>query len=209
MPVPKNIIETLSPLQRDIKAINERVAQAARDFGRNSEIYKNMERAIEKLVPESLIDKSGAGNIRIKQGFNQLAKEYEKNADFLNTSDVKKQMSSSGQYRKKTREEYREEYGKGNPTNEELREFSEMKQRVKNAAEDGRIKNILSEGGAKGTKRNRRLTYEELDKLVADYDASLELEEKARLANDFVKNHFYGGEDWEELKNFDFDDEFF
>ena len=195
--IPEALKAELADFQKEVKAFNERIAEASRQYGKTSEIYKRMERAVYKLIPEELVGKSKSGNIKIKQGFSSISKLDKKDLE-----QAKELSSTAGKYTKKLKKEFQKEYGgSGEPSKKELVEFSIKKQTVKNFAEDGRLKQILSEGGAKGAKRNRPLTYDELNRLVELYDQQEGADDKTKFAQDFVKEHFYKPEEYVELSD--------
>lgn len=148
-----------------IKAINQQIADIAQVYGTNSEAYRNYEKAIEMLMPKNLIGTSKKGFIRIKQGRKDIAALPKEKLKIIT-----KTAKTRGQYNKALTEQYKKEYGEGKPTQEQLAEFSRKKQRIKDAADDGTIKKILSEDKDNGATITK-MTYEELNKILDDYEA--------------------------------------
>lgn len=149
---------------KKVKAINRRIADIAEVYGTDSEAYRNYEKAIEMLFPKGAIGTSKRGFIRIKQGRKDIAAL---NKATLKT--VEKTTSTRGQYNIKIAEEYKREYGEGKPTQEQLVKFSQLKQRVKDAADDGTIKKILSDDEDKRGVGSRK-TYDELNAMLDEYE---------------------------------------
>lgn len=147
-----------------VKAINRRIADIAETYGTNSEAYRNFEKSIQMLFPDQAIGTSKRGFIRIKQGRKDIAAL---NKGLLKT--VEKTTATRGEYNKKIVEEYKREYGDGKPTQEQLVEFSQLKQRVKDAADDGTIKKILSGDEDKRGVGSRK-TYAELNAMLDEYE---------------------------------------
>lgn len=184
---------SLKGLYNDVKAINERIADIAREYGRDSEPYRKLERDIEMRLPPSLIGESKAGNIRIKQGAGDIGK-----LDADTIKDIKSNPTR-GQYTEKIKREYKEEHGAGKPSRKQLREYSERRTSVQEAAENGKLKQILSEG--KGGKKGGKRSYEELFALLQEADEEDE-RQRAEL-NEWVSV------DEDETPFDDFDDEDF
>lgn len=172
--------------QNQVKSTNERIAEAARQYGRDSEIYKEYEKYLTKTLPPEAIGYSKSGNIKIKQGFKNLEKLNKGTIE-----DIRDNVRTTGQYTKQLRKEFTEEYGGGKPTKEDLQDFSKIKGKVKEAAQDGTVRLILSKGGAGNSKRNRRLTYAELNDLLDKYSQSESESEAQTVASEFVSEHFY------------------
>lgn len=184
---------SLKGIYNDVKAINERIADIAREYGRDSEPYRKLERDIEMRLPPSLIGESKAGNIRIKQGAGDISK-----LDVDTIKDIKSRPTK-GQYTEKIKKEYIEAHGEGKPSREQLREYSERRSEVQDAAENGKLKQVLSSGN--GGKKGNKRSYEELFAILQEAD-----EEDERQRADL--NEWVSVDD-DETPFDDFDDEDF
>ena len=177
-----------------VKAINRQIADIAEVYGTNSEAYRQYEKSLEMLFPKDLITTSKKGFIRIKQGRKDIAALPKEKLKL-----IAKTAKTRGEYNKAVKKDFAKEYGEGKPTQEQLVEFSKMKQRVKDAADDGTIKKVISDkkqGGAE----IRRLTYAELNALLDEEEArerknteglqSKYLQETGEEARDLTEEEF-------------------
>ena len=149
-----------------VKRINERVAEVARTWGKDSAAYKAFETSINKMIPQSMVGTSAKGNIRIKQGVKDI-EALEKIPDLI--KDIERQTKTSGQYRQSVERSYKQTYGgeDGRVSLDELQKFDAARQEVRDAADSGALREYLS-GASEDIwgYGSGRPTYDELFKIM-------------------------------------------
>lgn len=161
---------TQAKLYSGVKRINERIAEVARTWGRDSAAYRAFETALNKLVPADLVTTSKKGNIRIKQGIKDIQK-IENIPGLLD--QIEKQTKTSGEYRKAVERSYKDTYGGDDDYKvplSDLQDYDAARQAVRDAADSGALREYLSGAGYASDdeirNEKRRLTYDELFQIM-------------------------------------------
>ena len=171
-------------LLRDVKRINERIADIAREYGTDSRTYNKYYSAVKSSIPERFRrtqethDSSGASipTISISR-----SKEFLRTASSWKTqSSISRLlgMKTKGKLYKEARKDLKEA-GNKKPTKEEVQQRAKLIDRVVEFVEDHSSMFYISPDSSKRASdiahiSGRKKTYEELNELVNIYTKQID-----------------------------------
>lgn len=156
----------MAKILNQIKALNERIADIAREFGTDSPIYERYENKINRTIPESMRGTSRNGYIRIKQ---DKATQKAMESGLASQFEKIRSEKSRGQYLAEKRKQFVSEYGKGRPSKEQLYDYVSTEKKVRRAFESGDWKIAYTNANDKLKEQFRtkgRKSYGQLEQML-------------------------------------------
>lgn len=172
----------IDDLKGTIRAVNQELKQYAKMFGNDSRVVSDYMKALENVVGERntyVNARTGAIQFRNTKRARERLSESEGGGSAI--EDWYSTEPTFEQYMDHLANQYQKETGEA-PTDEDLRDYQKDIDEVRNASEDGRLSDILSDQKRQGADV-RHLTYRDMADMLRDYG---EYDSRTQRATDAI-----------------------